>query len=1063
MSGNLPITPVVEMRIQDEPVATEGFEGTGPPYAFSTSNGGTSNWAPSTTRPFFQSKSLKSPTLTNGQQCDFNMVTPAGATKIRFWYAVDVGSADFFKVFVNGVQRAALSSSVDWTQFEASVGEGQTVTVQYQRNAGGGGNAAYIDNVQFLADMWVAITDDCRLNSAHSGGGIKIKRGRPNESPIAEASECNLVLNNQAGKWSELNPASPYFGRLGRNQPIRVALRRIRDDFNHTETNTWGTTPTWVDSEQVTRSGYPWTIIGTAANFDMASGNATIQAVTGDQSVYLSTFADVDIKVRVMVSDRTSQFGVLLRTNASGTEQIRAVITPGGTDTFTIVRVASAVTLTLNTNMPFQVVANTWYWLRAQITGRRYRMKFWADGTDQPTQWDKTYADNRQITDGTFGATGGAGCFVRNGSALVTYSEIEFNVWRAHTEVVAFPVKFDLSQTDRWVPFKTRGILRRLGQGRKALDSALTHHLSQYVPGSLMWYPFESTDGIIGSNGVPGGIPAILSGASQESPELTGAKALPGVSGLIRMSEDTSSFLGQVSNHPNVNQAWTCLGFWQVDSLPASQQTLFQYTATGTGATWKVTVDNAGNIGVYAYDSVGNLVGSSVNAVLGAVIPVGSWISCALYVFDSGGTVNWAWNLHRPEPGEPFYSINGTFAGSAGVFRSVSHTSNSVWTAAGGVRLAQFLHYTKDLPFVAADFANAAAAYKSETNINRFSRLCTDAGIPFSVIGDTNTHGHQMGAQLPAKRLDLLTDCAEVGAFNLEEDRDDFGLVLRSRQSVYNGPIFDMDVDGGHLVDPLDPAPDDQATRNDVTVSRPGGGFARAIQETGDLNINDPEADVDGVGVYDEQVEQNYYADAQLSAAANWRLSRGTLKVPRYPSLPADLTAEAYNTSLAITALMLSLDSGSLARVRNPQCHPSALIQGVQGYEEEIDQYDLDITVTSTPGDSYIVGVVGTTTRVEPAGIITADPIVVGTTTSFKCRRIDASLYGLWVPTATDAAVSNFDILIAGVRLHVNSITGSSDPQTININAAPTNDSGTGFTIPPGQNIRLADPWRIAW
>jgi hypothetical protein len=1061
---NLPISPVVEMRIQDTVLAVEGFEGTGPPYAFSTSNGGTSNWAPSTTRPFFQSKSLKTPTLSNGQLCDFNMVAPAGTTKVRLWYYFDAGTSDLLRIIVGGTQRLEVVQSSDWTQFEYPVAAGQSVQVRYIRSVGGGSNAGFIDNVQFLQDTWVDITDDIRLDSADSGGGIKIKRGRPNESPIAEPTECDMVIDNTGGKYSELNPAGPYYGRIGRNQPVRVALRRVRDDFDHNETNTWGSTPNWIDRENVTRAGTPWNIVGTAANFDVASSAGTIQAATGAQMAYTGTFTDVDVKVKVKVSDRTSQFGVVLRTNASGSEQVRVFIQPGSPDQLSIGRIGSVAGWIFTTPMTFQVVAGNWYWLRGQITGRRYRMKFWADGDDEPVLWDKTYADDRQITDGNLTTSGGAGAWVRNGTALVSYESIEFNVWRAHTEVVSLPVKFDLSMQDQWVPLATRGILTRLGQGRKALDSALTHHLSQYIPGSLMWIRFEDTvDGTSASNAIVGGIPAIVSGVTTEDPELSGVKALPGASAVAHLTEDNSSFYGQVPNHQNVNRAWSCLGFWQVDSLPATDQRMFQYTSTGTARTINVALLSSGNIRVDLLASDGSVLDTATSLAIGLTdFPVGCWVSCVLYLFDTGGTVFWAWNFHRPEPGLGFLTINGSFSGSAGIFKSVQFISNSSWTAAGGIRLSQFLHYTDDLPFVDANFANAAAAYRSESNITRFSRLCADANIPYSVIGDTNSHGSPMGAQLPDTLTNLLTDCADVGAFNLEEDRDDFGLVLRSRQSIYNGPELTLDIDQGHLFEPLDPAPDDQATRNDVTVRRVNGGFARAVQTSGDLNINSPETDPDGVGVYDESPEYNYYSDTDLQAHANWRKNRGTLKVPRYPTLSIDLTSDAYDSDPALTGQALALDSGALARVINPTAHPGSLPQVVQSYEETIDQYDLDIQVTSQPGDLYHVGVMNTTTRVSPTSIITADPIVVGTTTSFKCRRTNTD-NGLWVPTATDPDVANFDILVAGVQLHVNSITGSSDPQTININAAPVNDVATGFTIPPGQRIRLADPWRIAW
>lgn len=1060
---NVPVTPVVEMKIPDEPVASDGFE-TAPPYAFTTSNGGTGSWAPASDQAYYGAKSLKTPALTNGQNSSFNITVPAGATKFRLWYRTDIGSSDTLQVLRGTTVLLTASGTAEWQSLVDTVSGSQTLTLKYSRVAGGGNNACWVDHVEFLADQWVDITEDCRLESAHSGGGIHIKRGRPNESPIAEPTECDLVINNRSGKYTELNPAGPYFGRIGRNQPLRVSLSRVVDDFSRTVVNGMGSTPDWVDSEGVTRSGYPWTLTGTAANYDVGSGQATIQAATTTlQLAYFGTYSDVDVLVRVKVSNRTSRFGITLR--GDGGSRVTASLLPGATDTVVISRVTPTAGWAFTSGaLPIgNVVADTWYWMRAQVTGRRYRMRIWLDGTDEPTnRWDRTYTDDRTIADGELPTTGGVGFYTYDGSALVTYDSIEVNVWRAHTEVVSLPVEFDLSRQDRWVKLKTRGMLQRLGQGRKDLASAVTLHLQQYVPLSAMWHPLESVEGAVASNAVSGGYPALASGIEAESPDLTGTKALPGVSGVAHLTADSSYFTGRAINYTDTGHVWSCLAFFQIDALPASEQVLATYISSGTGRTWKLSVATNGVWRMDVYGSDTSLLSTSSISVWNlSDFPVGCWVAANLYVYDSGGTVSWALNYHRPIPDAAFLSTGTlTFSGTAGLFRSIQVKGSSVWTAAGGIRLTQVLHYAGDLPFVTPAFADAAAAYQSETNIVRFARLCSDAGITLSIVGDTNT-GHQMGRQLPSKLLDLLEECAQVGEFILEEDRDALGLVLRTRQSIYNGPTLELDVDAGHLSDPLKPAPDDQQTRNDVTITRPDGGFARSVQTSGDLNINEPEDDPQGVGTYEESLERNYYLDSQLQAHADWRRSRGTQRVPRYPSFTMDLTAEAYNGDPALTAEALTIDSGSLVSIRNPEVSPDSLLQVVQSYEETIDQYDHDIVAVSAPGAGYKVGVTGYTTRVSPAGIVLSSPFVVGTDTSLFTRPIDAT-YQPWVTTAVDPNVSDFDIMVGGVRLHVNSISGTT-VQTLSVDAAPVNDVDTGFTLQPGLRVTLADPWVVAW
>lgn len=1062
---NLPVSPVIELKIPDEEYAREGFEGSAP-WDFTTSDGGDGSWARATDQFWYGSASLKSPTLSNGQFSDFNMVAPAGTTKCRLWYRTDIAAADRLELITlqNVVFHLSVQTgTVEWTQIELPITGGQTLIARYVRNAGGGANACWIDDVQFLGDTWVDITEDCRLEDAHSGGGVRIKRGRPNESPIAEPTECDLVINNAAGIYSELNPSSPYYGRLGRNQPLRVAASRVSDSFDRTVSNSWGSTPDWVDTENVTRAGHAWNVIGVAANFDVTAGEGLIQAQTGYQIAHFGTYADVDIVVRLKISSRTGRFGVILRTNSTGLDRIAAVIVPGGTDSIKIVRIVGGTGWEFSANLSSNLVVDQWYWLRGQITGRRYRCRVWSDGDSEPTTWNRTYVDDRGPSDGDLPTTGGVGVIVQDGSALVSFGALQVNLWRAHTEVVSFPVEFDLSRQDRWVKLKTRGILQRLGQGRKDQESAVTHHLRQYSAVSPMWYPLESVEGSTAANAVAGGYPALVSGVTTETTEATGERALPGVSGCILLGEDTSYFIGKAFAYQPTT-AWTLLFFLQIDSAPASDILLLTINTTGTGRIIKLTLQTDSQMRVDIYQGDGITLLDSDHALFWnfSGIPTGSWVSAALYLFESGGTVTWALNFHLPSPpNASFYSINGSYSGSVGIFRQVTARSSSVHTAAGGLRLTQVMLYPGDFPFVTYTFADAAAAYASETNIERFSRLCADKGVLYSIVGDTNS-GHEMGPQLPTKWLESVEECADVGAYNLEEDRDAFELVLRTRQSVYNGPVLELDIDQGHLSEPLRPEPDDQQTRNDVTVRRPGGGFARSIQYTGSLNINPPEEDPDGVGTYDESPEVNYYADTQLQAAADWRRSRGTQRVPRYPSLTLDLTGEAYDSDTALTARALAIDSGTLLTVTNQEVSPDSLPQAVQGYEEFIDQYDWDLTVTSAPGQIFTVGVSEYTTRVQPAASVTQAPFLVGTDTALKVRRLDTTKQ-LWVLTATDPLVADFDIMVAGVRLHVTSITGASDPQTINVNATPVNAVDTGFTIPPGQPVTLAEPWRVAW
>lgn len=66
-------------------------------------------------------------------------------------------------------------------------------------------------------NSWVDITADVRATEP-----VVITRGRANEAQHPDTSTMTLKLNNRHGKYSPRNPNSPYYGRIGRNTPIRV-------------------------------------------------------------------------------------------------------------------------------------------------------------------------------------------------------------------------------------------------------------------------------------------------------------------------------------------------------------------------------------------------------------------------------------------------------------------------------------------------------------------------------------------------------------------------------------------------------------------------------------------------------------------------------------------------------------------------------------------------------------------------------------------------------------------------------------------------------------------------
>lgn len=707
--------------------------------------------------------------------------------------------------------------------------------------------------------------------------------------------------------------------------------------------------------------------------------------------------------------------------NLSEVAYYSAYITPGSPDTLRLGTVARGVAASVNQSRPTNVVAGDWYWFRAQMTGIRRRVKFWKDGNPEPGWEWRSYDTRLATTEANRPPNfGQVGLFAKDGSATVTFAEVTVSVWRAHAEITKFPQRFDLSRQDRWSPISARGVLQRLGQGRKALESPVTLHLQSYTT-SRMWIPFEQLDQDSGQAGnrISNGPVCVAKNVTQGSVDSVGTFAAPGLVGCVSFDQDTSYLAARatIGATPGI---WSFLTFFRVPSTTAASCLLYTVESSGSGRYIRVWYTAPSSILVEVLDGTGSVISSGSNLLyFGTEHPQGCWIAANLYVFDSGGgIVSWAWNYHRPG-GTQFYTINGTYASSAGAFSGVKANGSVTLTAAGGVQFAQWFHYPGDFPFVDQNFARAAYAYIGEAAIPRFLRLLANAGEKGMTTGFTTSNSKAMGAQTPSKMLDLLMECAEVDDAVLMEERDDIGLNFFSREALYNQKPLELHIDSGFVSEPLDPSPDDFDIRNDVTVGRPGGGTARSVQLEGPYNVNDPEDDPDGVGTYDEGPELNLGTVDQLLPTANWRRSKGTLGDARYPVIRADLTASAYQASPSKTAELLAIDSGRIVSIWNNEIEYRWSKQSIQGYTEQIDQYVHLIDLVGTPGRIRDVGAVGRTTRLATRYQNTGATFASGTNTELTATRTVPG--ALWVQVKDSPKSFPLVIEAAGVQLRVRS------------------------------------------
>ena len=94
----------------------------------------------------------------------------------------------------------------------------------------------------FLGDRWREVSTDVRQKPSMS-----ITQGRKDEASRTTPCKCTFVLDDGPehgdGDYNPENAAGQWYGAIGRNTPVRVALAYGEDEFDRTSASGWGTAP----------------------------------------------------------------------------------------------------------------------------------------------------------------------------------------------------------------------------------------------------------------------------------------------------------------------------------------------------------------------------------------------------------------------------------------------------------------------------------------------------------------------------------------------------------------------------------------------------------------------------------------------------------------------------------------------------------------------------------------------------------------------------------------------------------------------------------------------------
>ncbi|MEU6649519.1 hypothetical protein ABZ904_08730 [Streptomyces sp. NPDC046900] len=837
-------------------------------------------------------------------------------------------------------------------------------------------------------------------------------RGRQDQGARVDPSTCRPLINNTNGQFSPDNPLSPYFGQFGRNTPFRLSVRAgspALDLVGHFASlaSTPDTAALGILGDidiRVDATLSNWTLYD-VLTLDTTQVIGKFGAVPGPKSWFLGT----------RLGNLYFEWSADGSNSLSASSTVPLPVPPGG-------RVAVRVTLDVDNGASGRTVtfytapsgtAGPWTQLgdpvvQAGVTSIfnstvELRIGRATDvGFTQPIGRVHK-AEVRNGIDGTVVAspdftaqTVGAGSFADSAGRTWNVSSpasVSNRRTRLSHELAAYPTEWHPSGAHAWVDAQTAGVLRRLRRSH-ALDSTLRRRLPSGAP--VAYWPLED-----GANATqfysptPGVRPLRTSGFDLASSDtLAGSSALP----TVRAG---ATIFGTVPPPPGSQNQWhTEFVFFMPNNGPATARTVLQWTGSGTVKRWELMLVTNG-ARVFGYNDDDVQITSRLLDLTGLGV-FNTWCRWQFFARQNGASVDWSVRF-VPIGGVGTGLVTTSVPGATGRITSVVGPVGGYSSDLDGLALGHIgVFATPDTTI----YNNADIAFAGETAGIRMQRLASEESLPVTVCGVVSAQT-LVGAQVPGGALDVLEDAADADGGILYEDRELPALRYRDRAGMYNqAPALVLEYNQPGLAPPLKPTGDDDATVNDVTVSRMGGSSARAFLESGPLSVLAPP---NGVGVgYDTSISLNLFTDEQTDNVAGWLLHLGTYDGRRYPQV----RVMVHKAPPALLDQILAVDVGDKLVIRNlPKwVGPGDVELIVQGYEETwTSDLEWDIVFNCTPGAPWTVAVRDDTTlaRRDTAG----SQLAAAATSTQTAISVLTTLGPLWTGAVQD---SPYDVSVGG-------------------------------------------------
>lgn len=906
----------------------------------------------------------------------------------------------------------------------------------------------------FIDGAWVDVTadtDDDDGGSRISGSkAVTITRGQSIDAQRANPGECDFTIFQRDGKYSNRNPRSPYFGKLGINTPVRVKALpyeshirfcsyephvgvlaldsatlditgdiELRVEFEAerlyeykyvalTKYTSGGDQRSWF---LWLINGYPefiWSTAGTAGTRVFAESTAPLPE------------GRVSLKVTLDVNNGSGQSETKFFYSTNGIDgtytQLGSTLFAGTTSIYsgTADVVFGAVSDSglgiSDTNNPSQYFQGKLYGFRI-YNGIGGTLR--ADADFRSLEMDDT-----SYSDGTT-------TFSINEPAFVESDSLRF-----YGYIPRWPVLADSGNKNVYTPVKAYGLFQQMNTGALSLDSPMRRYYVS-VPGIVGYWPGEDgSDALNVSSITPGVNPA-----RAVNVEFAAESTLPGSLPLLTIT-DNSSVQGRFLPYTSTGK-WTFTFAIYMNQAPAVDvYPISLVLSNGYRVLFKIgTFTYATDV----YDNAGTLV-SNANTLFGTGAEPGQWMFIVFEFTQDGSAVDWITRWRTTDPTVGYSHSNTIAATTLGKLASWNITGLASGHGLSTCALGHFAGSNDTGDFGQGAHLDSFRAYVGESDVERISRLASEQNRLLRVIGREG-RGVRMGPQRVATELDLYTDCADVGRGLLMERRDSAELIYFSRAQLerYSPRITDYSLALSATAD------DDLIPINLVTVTRDNGGSYTSETVTG------PNA-TSRIGTLGQPFTLNLYEDAQTQDLANDIRRTGSWDELRWFDVEFELAKPLIADNLVRLDALRSIDLGQALQltglpdflpVRDPEI-------AVIAYTEVLSRFLWSLVINTKPARPLrTVSMYDLLSRVgSSASTLTSD--IDAAVTSFS---VTGSTYTAW-KYSTDCYISVSD---DKEKMLVTGITGTG-PWTFTV------IRGTeAFTHDAGASVRLWDQRAISY